>query len=63
MFVVPGKANLEACGISGNLPSPQALKLSAANSIKQYTKKGSLLCESIPGQTTDASAKIPACLP
>jgi hypothetical protein len=31
-----------ACGTSRNLPNPQAVKLSEANSSSQYTKKGGI---------------------
>jgi hypothetical protein len=46
MLAIPGNTNKEACGTSGNLPSPQALKIPLVSSSFQHIKNGSFYSES-----------------
>jgi hypothetical protein len=46
ILAVPGDKNWRAYGASGNLPCPHTVKLPAASSISQETKKESTYSES-----------------
>jgi hypothetical protein len=52
-----GDTNWRLCGADRNLPSPQAVKLLAAKSSSQYTKKGSFYSENSTGEDTPSSYK------